>query len=94
MTEGWGEKFLSTAVKATLIISVLQSIPIYTMNSFKVPIIMCNKVDSLIKKILYSSKNNTNRYITLKKWNEICKPKELGGLGFRSIEHLNTTLFN
>lgn len=49
--EGWREKLLSYAGKATFIMYVLQSIPMYVMICFMMPILLWQKAYSLIKKL-------------------------------------------
>ncbi|KAH7543360.1 hypothetical protein FEM48_Zijuj02G0176000 [Ziziphus jujuba var. spinosa] len=65
--EGWNKHLLSKAEKATLIKSVVQAIPSYTMTTHLLP-------------------------TALKAWKDICKPKDLGGLGFRRFKDMNLSL--
>lgn len=51
LIEGCQAKFLSHAEKVTLIKSVVQVIPVYTMNTFKILKTICKKSNSLIKKL-------------------------------------------
>lgn len=48
--EGWDRNLLSKTGKAVLIKSVIQSIPTYTMATFKVPSSICRDMDKLVKK--------------------------------------------
>ena len=48
--KGWRSKCLSWAGRCTLIKSVAQAIPSYTMSTFEVPSKTCNNLDSLIRR--------------------------------------------
>ncbi|KAH7521320.1 hypothetical protein FEM48_Zijuj07G0020500 [Ziziphus jujuba var. spinosa] len=39
----------------------------------------CNELDALVKTFWWEAKPNSTRFLTFKAWNDICKPKELGG---------------
>lgn len=85
--EGWRKNSLSKARKVELIKSVLQMIPTYTMVIFK-------DLDRTVKRFWWSSKQNKGRYLALKKWDKICKPKANGGLSFRRFAYINITLLS
>lgn len=90
LAEGWQAKFLSSAGKATFTSLVLQSIPIY-MKTLKIPISVCKKVDSIIKRFWWNHSNN-KRYLALHSWRQIFLPKDYGGLGFLSFHNLNLAM--
>ena len=48
--QGWEGKLLSQAGREVLIKSVIQAIPTYTMGCFKIPIGLCNEIETMIKK--------------------------------------------
>lgn len=68
-------KTLSKAEKVVQIKTILQAIPTYTISTFKVTTGMCKVLDSLIKKLQWSNNSDGERYMTLKTWDEIYKPK-------------------
>ncbi|KAH7545564.1 hypothetical protein FEM48_Zijuj01G0106900 [Ziziphus jujuba var. spinosa] len=80
---GWQNHLLSRAGKATLIRTVAQAIPIYTMSTFMVPKGVPRQMDSIIKRFWWSTKPRAKRFLALKSWSSICKPKSVGGLGFK-----------
>lgn len=47
--QGWEEKLLSSAGREILIKAVVQAIPTYTMSCFKLPVGLCNELESLIR---------------------------------------------
>ena len=54
--QGWEWKLLSWAGREVLIKFVIQAIPIYTMECFKIPLGLCHEIEALIKKILVGTK--------------------------------------
>ena len=48
--QGWEGKLLSQAGREVLIKSVIQAIPTYTMECFKIPMGLCNEIEAMIKK--------------------------------------------
>lgn len=90
--EGWSNKVLSKAQKATLIKPMVQATPTYTMTTFEVPSEVCKEHDSLVRKFWWGSKPESKDYLALKARKDICKPKALGGLGFRLFKDINMNL--
>lgn len=92
--QGWSRHTFSKAGKATLIRSVVQAIPTYTMFAFQVPSGICKKMDNQVKKFWWGSFANSDRYLAMSKWKNLCKPKEIGRLGFRKFKDFNMALLS
>ena len=59
--QGWEEKPLFQASREILIKAVIQAIPIYTMNCFKLPISLCNDLEELICKFWWGERGDQRK---------------------------------
>lgn len=90
-TQGWGNLHLNHADKEVLIESVLQSIPLYAMMCFKLPISICNCLNTVINNFWWGS-SKRGKKIHWGAWYKLTEPKVVGGLGFKDFEAFNITL--
>ncbi|KAL9663550.1 hypothetical protein QQ045_018939 [Rhodiola kirilowii] len=88
---GWKEKFLSSAGKETLIKAVIQTIPVYVMNCFKLPVSLCNKLLSIVGRYWWNDAKD-KRYIAWVGKKELCKHKKEGGMSFKVFNLMNDAL--
>ncbi|XP_049414633.1 uncharacterized protein LOC125877356 [Solanum stenotomum] len=88
----WKGRLLSFGGKAVLINHVLQSIPIYLLSVVCPPKCVIHDIHRIFAKFLWNSKEEgrAKHWIA---WNDICLPKEEGGLGFRSLFDVTKALF-
>lgn len=89
---GWSRNLLSKAGKHTLIKSVLQATPVYSMSTFKIPTGVYNDMDGIVRKFWWQTDHNKGKYMALKAWDKICKPKREGGFGLRKFKDINSAL--
>jgi hypothetical protein len=54
--KGWKEKLLSQAGREILIKAVVQAIPTYTMNCFKLPVTLCKEIEGIIRRFWWGQK--------------------------------------
>lgn len=87
----WKSRNLSLASRGVLIKSVLSSMPIYTMNTVKLPASVCNEINKINRRFLWSN-TDSNRAVHLIKWEKVCKKKAEGGLGIKQAGPMNQAL--
>ena len=56
--QGWEGKLLSQAGREILIKAVAQTLPTYTMSCFKLPLVLCHDIESLICHIFWGKRGN------------------------------------
>ena len=89
--QGWKGKLLSQAGREVLIKAVVQAIPTYTMNVFKLPQKLCHELEKMIRDFWWGHSGEP-RKVHWVKWASLCKPKQLGGMGFRELSKFNEAL--
>ncbi|KAL0295882.1 UNVERIFIED_CONTAM: Retrovirus-related Pol polyprotein from type-2 retrotransposable element R2DM, partial [Sesamum calycinum] len=87
---GWSHLNLSFAGRALLIKSVLSTLHNYWASVFILPKGIIKLLESKLRKFLWQG--STGKGYAKVAWDLICKPKEEGGLDFRSIETVNRAL--
>ena len=89
--QGWKEKLLSRPRKEVLIKAVVQAIPTYMMSVFCLPSGLIDEIHSLIARFWWGSKEG-ERKMHWHRWEALCMPKSMGGLGFRDLHCFNQAL--
>ncbi|XP_021979893.1 uncharacterized protein LOC110876017 [Helianthus annuus] len=87
----WATKALSFAGRLQLINSVLSSMHIYWASVFIIPARVINELEKRIRRFLCNA-GSDGRIRAKVAWNEVCLPKNEGGLGIRSISDVNKSL--
>ena len=82
---------LSKAGKEILIKAVAQAIPTYTMSCFKLPDTLCEELTSMIRNFWWGQKQD-KRKLNWLSWDNLCKPKVDGGMGFKQLKPFNLAL--
>ncbi|PKI59227.1 hypothetical protein CRG98_020390 [Punica granatum] len=90
----WKTKALSWARRATLIRSVINSTPIYTMSLFRLPKSTLNTIDKVTRRFWWGSTKEEGNFYAPRNWGAICQPKAKGGLGFRRAEDSNKAMLS
>ena len=89
--QGWKGKLLSQAGREILINAVAQALPTYTMSCFKLQVGLCHDIEALIQRYFWGQRGKGRKvhWIT---WEELCKPKSQGGMGFKDLCQFNDEL--
>ena len=87
----WKGKLLSIAGREILIKIVAQATPTYTMNCFKLPDSLCNKMNSLVSNFWWGQRDKERKLAWIA-WEKMCKPKVDGGMGFKDLKAFNLAL--
>lgn len=90
--QGWKAKLLSQVGRITLISSMLQSMPLYTLSYFKVPETICDKLDAITWNDVWWGHDPRARKLHLINWNDVCKPKSEGGVGLKRFKLMNQAM--
>jgi ribonuclease HI len=89
--KGWKGQGLSKAGKETLVKSVLQAVPTYTMGCFQLTKSMCQQLTSISAGFWWGAADG-KRKVHWISWDKMCATKRNGGLGFRSYPDFNQAL--
>ncbi|GAA0171455.1 hypothetical protein LIER_25480 [Lithospermum erythrorhizon] len=72
--------------------SVLQAIPTFIMQYFRLPLQTCNEINSILANFWWRSDTANKKKIHWLSWKSLCKQKSEGGLGFRDTQSFNQAL--
>ena len=89
--KGWSNKLLSGAGKLVKLQSVLSAIPSYPMSCFSLPVSLCKRIQSAVTRYWWDN-NEGSRKMAWVSWDNMAKPKALGGLGVRDFQNFNVSL--
>ncbi|XP_056864290.1 uncharacterized protein LOC130511362 [Raphanus sativus] len=90
-SQSWTTRFLSGAGKHVMLQSVLTALPTYSMSSFKIPISLCKRIQSILTRFWWDSSPDVHK-IAWVAWSTMALPKSMGGLGFKNFEEYNDSL--
>lgn len=86
--EGWKGNLLNPAGKEVMIKAVVQAIPSYVMAILQLPKTFCDSFPAAVAKFWWQSLGKS-RGIRWRKFEDLCTPKGLEGLGFKDFKKLN-----
>ena len=62
------------------------------MSSFNILNKVCEKLDSLTKRFWWKPNQREGKFLAWKAWDELCYPRNIGGLGFKKAKNTNFAL--
>ena len=89
----WKSKFLSFGGRKQLIISVLQSFKLYWMAVYVFPSSVVHQLESLFRDFLWAHGDSSKGWCRIV-WFLVCRPKEMGGIGFKRLSVWNRALIS
>ena len=89
--EGWQTKYLSMMGRATLIKSVVSTIPIYAMQTTLLPQKISHQLDKMNCSFLWGDTGQHRSCHTIN-WEIVTMPNEAGDQGLTSIRHRNQAI--
>ncbi|KAH9730036.1 reverse transcriptase domain-containing protein [Citrus sinensis] len=90
--QGWSQKFLSRAGKEIMLKTVAQAVPNYAMNIYLLPLDLCNDLEIMMNSYWWGSTRTGGKGIHWLRWDKMCKPKSVGGIGFKRIHDFNIAM--
>lgn len=87
----WKSRLLSVGARLTLVNSVLTSLPLFYCSLFKMPTVVVNKLNSLIRAFFWGQSGNVKKTKWIS-WEKICLHKSKGGLGIPNLKNRNLAL--
>ncbi|XP_019183755.1 PREDICTED: uncharacterized protein LOC109178674 [Ipomoea nil] len=88
----WQHRLLSRAGKEILLKSIAQSLPIFTMSVFLLPMRTCDTLEKMFNRYWWGGGEAGRRGIHWLSWDRLCEPKKKGGLGFKKLHDFNLAL--
>ncbi|XP_021770766.1 uncharacterized protein LOC110734956 [Chenopodium quinoa] len=86
--KGWQAKLLNMASRCTLIKSVLNSYPLYVMQTTLLPNAVLEELERSCRRFLWNKVDKAH-YLPRTSWDKVCLPLGLGGLGMRNLKNWN-----
>ena len=87
----WKTQYISKGGRITLIRSTLSSLPIYYLSLFRMPQIVCARLERIQRQFLWGG-SVPEKKISLVRWAMVCSEKKKGGIGLKSLSKLNKAL--
>lgn len=83
---------LSRGGRLVLVNAVISSLPLYHMSFYILPSWVINRIDQIRRAFLWKGGKTSHGISSLVKWEEVCKPRQMGGLGILDLRVFNTAL--
>ncbi|KAF3782126.1 putative ribonuclease H protein [Nymphaea thermarum] len=88
----WKMTSLSYSGRLCLIKHNLQSLPVFWMQSVRLPRATIQKLEASMARFLWADNPIGTHKYRWKAWSTLCRPKEEGGVGLKKLEAMNDSL--
>ncbi|KAL5578525.1 hypothetical protein UlMin_020224 [Ulmus minor] len=88
---GWKSKLLSAGGREILTKTIIQAIPTYSMNMFKIPISLIKELHRLCARFWWGG-DTSKQKMHWCTWEQLCVHKKNGGMGFRDLRLFNKAI--
>lgn len=88
----WMSHLMTPIGRATMVNTVLSSIPIYLLMAINAPKWVIKGIDKFRRGFLWVGKASVSGGACRVAWARVCSPKEYGGLGFPDLERMGLAL--
>ncbi|XP_019194791.1 PREDICTED: uncharacterized protein LOC109188616 [Ipomoea nil] len=88
----WNSKYLSRAGREVLLKNVIQAMPAYAMMVYLLPLGLCRDIQNIMNQYWWTGSVGDGCGIRWRTWEGLCKPKAVGGMGFRRLHEMNKAL--
>lgn len=90
--EGWKLKKLSRPAKEILVKTVAQSLPVFAMSVFLLPMKITRDIEKLLARFWWNISQSSNHSIIWMAWDRMSLHKHMGGLSFRNFRDFNIAM--
>jgi hypothetical protein len=91
--KSWKEKLLSMGVKEILLKAIIQVIPVFAMEFFKLPMSLCKGINDLITTFWWGD-SEEEKNLHWFAWWKMCPPKKMGGMDFHDLHCFNLAMLS
>ncbi|KAL5547184.1 hypothetical protein UlMin_006871 [Ulmus minor] len=88
---GWKSKLLSAGGREILTKAIIQAIPTYSMNMFKIPMSLIKELHRLCARFWWGG-DISKQKMHWCTWEQLCVHKNNGGMGFRDLRLFNKAI--
>lgn len=89
--QNWSNRTMSKACKCTLLKTSAQCVPNFWTNLLLISNEICENIEVLFNGFWWGY-GQENKGIRWKSWDKMCKPKGVGGLGFKELKKFNISM--
>lgn len=90
--EGCKSKKVSRPAKEILIKTAAQSLPVFAINVFLLPMEITKDIEKMLAKFWWNTSQSSNHSINWMAWDRMTQHKHMGGLSFINFRDFNIAM--